>query len=165
MFHERLTYSVEQAAAALGISRAKAYESVRSGELPAVPLGRRLIVPAQAVDAVLGLAPETSPSKAINEVQVAGRLTRPPEERRTRSGKPMATLRLAIGGGEHTVFIDVVVFGKLVDGTAGLTTGQSVGVTGRIGQREWTAHDGTRRSAHQIVARRLEALEPPRQSW
>lgn len=161
--HDRLTYSVEEAAALLGISRAKAYQSVRTGELHAVPIGRRLVVPAHVVDALLGRGqPQAMASDVLNEVEVAGRLTRPPEERPTRTGNRMATLRLAVGGREHPVFIDVVAFGELAHEVAALTKGQRVCVAGRLDQRAWTTGDGLHRSNHQIVARRLEALEPPR---
>ena len=42
---ERLTLSVEEAANLLGISRSTAYECVRTGELPAVNFGRRVLIP------------------------------------------------------------------------------------------------------------------------
>lgn len=42
---ERLTMTVEEAAHALGIARGTAYEAVRSGELPSLKIGRRLLVP------------------------------------------------------------------------------------------------------------------------
>ena len=163
--HDRLTYSVEQAAALLGISRGKAYECIRTGKLHAVPLGRRLVVPAHALDGLLGIGQQPStPSDVINQVEVAGRLTRRPEERPTRTGNRMVTLRLAVSGrdAEHAVFIDVVAFGDLVDDAMVLTKGQRVCVTGRLDQREWTTDDGFHRLNHQIVARRVEALEPPR---
>jgi excisionase family DNA binding protein len=53
---ERLTLSVTEAAAVLGISRALAYELVARGELPALHLGRRLLVPKAALLGLLGLA-------------------------------------------------------------------------------------------------------------
>lgn len=40
-----LTYTVEEVAALLGIARGVAYESVRSGEIPATRVGRRWLVP------------------------------------------------------------------------------------------------------------------------
>ncbi|MGH9123590.1 MAG: helix-turn-helix domain-containing protein [Acidimicrobiales bacterium] len=52
----RLTFSVPEAAAMLGISRAHAYELVARRELPAVRLGRRLLVPRRAVDQLLDRA-------------------------------------------------------------------------------------------------------------
>ncbi len=48
-----LTMTVEEAAHLLGISRAFAYELVARGELPAVRLGRRIVVPRRALEALL----------------------------------------------------------------------------------------------------------------
>lgn len=48
-----LTMTVTDAAKALGISRASAYECVRTGALPALRLGRRIIVPIRAIDTML----------------------------------------------------------------------------------------------------------------
>ena len=42
---ERLTMTVEQAGEALGISRATAYMLARTGGIPTIRLGRRLVVP------------------------------------------------------------------------------------------------------------------------
>jgi single-stranded DNA-binding protein len=66
-----------------------------------------------------------------------------------------------VGGREHPVFIDVVAFGELAEEAVVLTKGQRVWVYGRLDQRDWTTGEGLPRST-QIVARRLEALEPPR---
>jgi excisionase family DNA binding protein len=56
---ERLTMTVEEAARLLGISRNSAFRAVRSGELPAIRIGRRLLVPRSHVTALLGV--ETPP--------------------------------------------------------------------------------------------------------
>lgn len=50
---ERLVWSVEEAGHRLGISRAHAYELVARGELPHLRLGRRLVVPKRALEALL----------------------------------------------------------------------------------------------------------------
>lgn len=50
MEHERLTLSIDEAAAMLGISRAHAYELVRRGELPRLRLGRRVVIPRKALE-------------------------------------------------------------------------------------------------------------------
>ena len=50
---QRLTLSVPEAAAMLGISRALAYELVGRGELPVVRLGRRMVVPRKSLEALL----------------------------------------------------------------------------------------------------------------
>ena len=51
--HEALTITVERAGQLLGISRGLAYDLVRRGEIPAVRLGRRLVVPARVIEEVL----------------------------------------------------------------------------------------------------------------
>ena len=50
------TMSVTQAAEVLGISRTTAYECVRTGDLPALRLGGRIVVPTQAIDDLLDRA-------------------------------------------------------------------------------------------------------------
>ncbi len=54
----KATLTIEEAAELLGISRNSAYDAARSGELAGVPVlrvGRRLIVPAAPLLALLGL--------------------------------------------------------------------------------------------------------------
>ena len=53
---ERLTLSVEQAAAALGISRASAYEAVHRGEIPHIKIGKRMLIPRASLDRMLSAA-------------------------------------------------------------------------------------------------------------
>lgn len=50
------TISVEEAAAILGISRAKAYDCARTGEIPSLRFGRRIVVPVAALDRLLASA-------------------------------------------------------------------------------------------------------------
>jgi excisionase family DNA binding protein len=52
----RLTMTVEEAGVALGISRSHAYELVRQGELPSLRLGRRVVVPIAALEALVEVA-------------------------------------------------------------------------------------------------------------
>jgi excisionase family DNA binding protein len=52
----RLTLTVEEAAQALGISRAFAYESVRRGDIPHIKIGRRVLIPRVALDQLLASA-------------------------------------------------------------------------------------------------------------
>ncbi len=54
----RLTLTVPEAAVLLGISRGSAYEAARSGILPVRRIGRRLVVPRQALAAWLAGAGE-----------------------------------------------------------------------------------------------------------
>jgi excisionase family DNA binding protein len=51
---ERRTLTVEEAGRLLGVSRGLAYEAARSGDLPTVRLGRRLLVPRARLYALLG---------------------------------------------------------------------------------------------------------------
>lgn len=46
----RLTLTVEEAAQALGISRAFAYEAVARGDIPSIRIGRRVLVPKVALE-------------------------------------------------------------------------------------------------------------------
>ena len=50
---DRLTYTVEEAAQLLGISRNSGYEAVRRGEIPTIRLGRRILVPVSRLEALL----------------------------------------------------------------------------------------------------------------
>jgi excisionase family DNA binding protein len=49
------TLTVEEAGDALGISRASAYEGVRTGEIPSIRVGRRIVVPTAALRRLLEL--------------------------------------------------------------------------------------------------------------
>ena len=53
MTDQRQTLTVEEAAAILGIGRNSAYEAIRRGEIPALRLGRRLLVPRRALERLL----------------------------------------------------------------------------------------------------------------
>jgi excisionase family DNA binding protein len=50
---QRLTLTVEEAGQMLGVSRSYAYELVRQGELPCMRLGRRIVIPVRALDALI----------------------------------------------------------------------------------------------------------------
>jgi excisionase family DNA binding protein len=50
------TYSVEEAAKLLGIGRNSSYEAVRRGEIPALRIGHRLLIPRLALERLLATA-------------------------------------------------------------------------------------------------------------
>jgi len=50
------TYRIEEAAKVLGISRNKCYEAAKSGEVPTVRIGKRLLVPKIALEKLLDSA-------------------------------------------------------------------------------------------------------------
>jgi excisionase family DNA binding protein len=51
----RQTYRVEEAAALLGIGRNGAYEAIARGDLPAIRLGKRLVIAKTTINRMLGL--------------------------------------------------------------------------------------------------------------
>jgi excisionase family DNA binding protein len=51
---QRLTLTVEEAAAALGINRGLAYALAREGKIPSVRLGHRLLIVRAALERMLG---------------------------------------------------------------------------------------------------------------
>jgi excisionase family DNA binding protein len=57
---ERLTYTLNEAARRLGISRALAYEAAQRGELPVCRIGRRVLVPRAALLRLLEDGPADS---------------------------------------------------------------------------------------------------------
>lgn len=50
---ERITHTIEEVAELLGIGKTLAYDMANRGDLPAVRLGRRLVVPQRALEAWL----------------------------------------------------------------------------------------------------------------
>lgn len=63
---ELLTLTVSEAAHVLGISRTTAYECVRTGQLRAVRLGRRLVVPRDAITELLAAPAPSAPSTSVD---------------------------------------------------------------------------------------------------
>jgi excisionase family DNA binding protein len=53
---EQLTMTVEECAALLGINRMTAYQAVHAGELPAIKIGRRFLIPKAAFERLLASA-------------------------------------------------------------------------------------------------------------
>jgi excisionase family DNA binding protein len=57
----QLTFTIQEAAEVLGISKSSAYEAAHRGELPVLRFGRRLVVTRVTLEALLGLS-EPTPS-------------------------------------------------------------------------------------------------------
>jgi excisionase family DNA binding protein len=53
MIPERRTLTVSEAARVLGISRAAAYAAAKSGAIPTITIGRRILVPLPALERLL----------------------------------------------------------------------------------------------------------------
>ena len=58
---EKLVYTVEEARARLGLGRGAIYEAIKRGEIPAVRIGRRILVPCAALERFLTKANNDSP--------------------------------------------------------------------------------------------------------
>jgi excisionase family DNA binding protein len=58
---QKLTLSVPEAGRALGIGRTAAYEAARTGQLPTIRIGKRVLVPVVALKRMLsGYAPDNA---------------------------------------------------------------------------------------------------------
>lgn len=65
----RRTYSVEEAAKILGISRSLAYESVKTGEIEAIRIGGRIVIPERVIDELTGdIKPPTPDSIGLWDI-------------------------------------------------------------------------------------------------
>jgi excisionase family DNA binding protein len=56
MFEEKIqrrTLTIDEAARELGISKSSAYEAARTGELPTIKIGKRILVPVVALERML----------------------------------------------------------------------------------------------------------------
>jgi excisionase family DNA binding protein len=52
---DRKVLNVAEVAEVLGLSRNAAYEAVRRGDIPAIRIGRRILVPVRALDEALSV--------------------------------------------------------------------------------------------------------------
>ncbi len=59
--------TVAEAAKVLGIERSAAYDAVHRGDIPALRIGRRILVPTAPIRAALGLDP-VSPPQPMRQV-------------------------------------------------------------------------------------------------
>ena len=62
----RSTYTVEEVARILGISRTTAYECVRRGEIRARRFGRRVVIPTIVVDQLLNATDDRRPDDSVS---------------------------------------------------------------------------------------------------
>jgi excisionase family DNA binding protein len=50
---ERKTYNIEEAGRLLGVGRNQAYDAAKTGQIPTIKIGKRLLVPKAALDRML----------------------------------------------------------------------------------------------------------------
>ena len=97
----------------------------------------------------------------LNKIIVMGRLGRDPELRRTQAGTAVVSFSLAVDrdfkdkttGERACDWIDVVAWRQTGEFAARyLTKGRMVVVEGRLQMRDYTARDGSKRRAAEVVA-------------
>jgi single-strand DNA-binding protein len=100
-------------------------------------------------------------SISINQVNIAGNLTRDIDVKYSQSGTAIGNTAVAVNerrkvGGEwkdDVLFLDVTFFGKLAERCAKhLAKGDTVHVAGRLQCDKWEAEDGTHRKKYVVIA-------------
>lgn len=97
----------------------------------------------------------------LNHIVIMGRLARDPELRRTQTGTPVASFRLAVdrdfkdkaSGERITDWIDVTAWSYTAEFVSKyFTKGRMAVVSGRLQMRDWTDKNGNKRTSAEIVA-------------
>ena len=97
----------------------------------------------------------------LNRIIIMGRLARDPELRRTQSGTPVVSFRLAVDrdfkdkatGERSTDWIDVVAWRQTAEFVSRyFTKGRMAVVEGRLQMRDWTDKEGNKRTSAEVVA-------------
>ncbi|HEY3267864.1 MAG TPA: single-stranded DNA-binding protein [Armatimonadota bacterium] len=107
----------------------------------------------------------------MNRIILIGRLATDPELKYTPSGVAVTDFRLAVdrpwknaSGEKETDFVTVKVWREQAEHVANyLQKGRQAAVDGRLEIRTWVAQDGTKRSAAEVVAERVQFLDRPRE--
>lgn len=97
----------------------------------------------------------------MNIVALIGNAASDPELRYTAAGKAVCNVRIAVnrGGGDEADFFTVVCWERQAEVVNEyVQKGRKVGIEGRLAHKTWEAQDGSKRSAVEIVAHRVELL-------
>lgn len=101
----------------------------------------------------------------FNSVKLIGRLGQNPEQRYTANGINVATVSLAVGGGDKkdggkwpTHWIDLKAFKDVAEALAALNKGSQIKLKGELTQESWEK-DGMKRSKLVVIVREFEKLE------
>lgn len=93
---------------------------------------------------------------ALNQVNLQGRLTKDPEQRKTTTGKVVCSFTVAVdkrGKDAGTNFIDCVAWEGRGDTIAKyFKKGSPILITGRLDQQSWKAKDGSNRTRLMVIA-------------
>lgn len=98
----------------------------------------------------------------FNKVILMGNIVRNPELRLLPSGKEVTTTSIAVNrkykDKEETMFIDIVVYGKLAEiMNTYVTQGMPLLIEGRLHQDRWEK-DGVKRYKHEIIVDSFQML-------
>lgn len=97
----------------------------------------------------------------LNHIVLMGRLVRDPELRRTQSGLPVVSFRIAVDrdfgtkedGSKETDFIDIVAWRNTAEFVSKyFAKGRMAVVSGRLQMRSWTDNNGQKRINAEVVA-------------
>lgn len=97
----------------------------------------------------------------LNRIIIMGRLGNDPEIRRTQTGTPVASFRLAVDrdfkdkstGKRSTDWIDVVAWRSTAEFVSRyFTKGRIAVVDGRLQMRDWTDKNGNKRTSAEVLA-------------
>lgn len=104
---------------------------------------------------------------AINNVTLAGNLTRDPELRQTQGGMAVLNMGIAVNdrvkkGDEwedYANFINLVMFGKRAENVSKfLCKGSKIAVEGKLHYSSWQDKDGSNRSKIEVIVNDLELM-------
>ncbi|MBN2619769.1 single-stranded DNA-binding protein [candidate division WOR-3 bacterium] len=106
----------------------------------------------------------------MNNVALIGRLVADPELRYTQKGAPVCDFRIACSQRfknresgewqEDTLFINIVAWRRQAEiANDYLKKGSAVLIEGKLRSRQWETTNGEKRSAIEVVARRIQFLD------
>lgn len=106
----------------------------------------------------------------LNDVALIGRLVADPELRYTQKGAPVCDFRIACSQRfknresgewqEETLFINIVAWRRQAETVNDfLKKGSAVLIEGKLRSRQWENTNGEKRSAIEVVARRIQFLD------
>ncbi len=103
----------------------------------------------------------------LNKILLIGNTTRDTELRATKSGKPVANMRLAtnrtVNGEELTQYHTVIAWDKTAEFVAKYATkGRKLYVEGRLEYRSYKDREGHEREAAEIIASDVQFLDSKR---
>ena len=100
----------------------------------------------------------------MNKLMIIGNLTKEPEGRTTKSGKPVCSFTVAVSrrnDKDNSDFFRVSAWGDLGMNCAKyLNKGKKVCVVGSVSASAYTAQDGTARASLDVFAESVEFLSP-----